>query len=256
MKKPDGTWTTVTKTREVDLDAIERETRDTLEAKVKSGDLKPQELDAKLRAKMTQVEKHKVALAETGACNRVIRSLLALKNSYTKAELSKPFVIPHITLNTEFVLADPDLKRELLIQSFNSTTAVFGSQRQLEAPVQHPAGRVEAAIVLEEEDEQQPAQPPPSGSPAVAAAAPVQSGEVKLTESEFRDGNGSMTQPQRIEYLGKLMKESGLGWLDKDEAFEKYDPSRQMDALWYYYEQAWEKRQSARKSNLPWGKKS
>ena len=75
-------------------------------------------------------------LVETGSTNRVIRALLlGLKNGYTKAELSKPFVMLRLVPSPDY--EDPETRRLLARASVNTMTGVFGTPpepRQIGAP--------------------------------------------------------------------------------------------------------------------------
>lgn len=136
----DGTWIIATQTKEFDLDAIEREIRLSLEEEARRGQLRfgegkrevckfgtmecSEEINRRMGAKMNQLEKDKVAIAETGARNRVIRTLLGVKPSYRKDELRKPFVVFQISLNTELILRDPDLKGTFLLYTLASPLTI------------------------------------------------------------------------------------------------------------------------------------
>lgn len=143
LQKPDGTWLTATHAKEVNLDAIEHEERIALEEEsrrgrlllldggrerpCRSGTLETQaEINRRLALKMTQWERDKVAIAETGARNRVIRSLLGVRPSYRKHEINKPFVVFCLYVNTEALLADAELKKEVVRWSLNLMTPSLG----------------------------------------------------------------------------------------------------------------------------------
>ncbi len=145
LQKPDGTWITVTQTKELDLNVIERETRLNLEEEARGDKLvvvegnrtvvfkygTPEcmnEINRRVQAKMILMAKNKIALAETGAQNRVIRALLTLKPFYRRDELDKPFVVFHLSPNTDFILADSELKREFFRGSLAITPAMFASR--------------------------------------------------------------------------------------------------------------------------------
>lgn len=148
IRKPDGSWIVISKTKEIDLEASEEEEREKLMEKAERGQLVSwtrdasgrnrkkvlkagtpecdQEIERRVRKQMIQLRKHKVARADTGAHERLIRSLLAIKSEYTPAELAKPFVVPRIQFNEAVALADPELRRELVRNAMAASNAVFG----------------------------------------------------------------------------------------------------------------------------------
>jgi hypothetical protein len=70
--------------------------------------------------------RHKFALCESGAKSRVTISLLGLKNTYAKEELSRPFVVVRYILRPN----DPILKQMLLMQSMNAIAGIYGPPQQ------------------------------------------------------------------------------------------------------------------------------
>ena len=138
LKKTDGTLQVLSGTKEIDLDAMEYELRLKLKETARRGKLKrgnqvlkadtqicTQEIEYRVSKRMVEVQKHKVALAESGAKNRAIRSL-GLKSSYTEEDLQKPFVVPRIDFNPELALADPELKREIVREAMAAGTQLYG----------------------------------------------------------------------------------------------------------------------------------
>ena len=63
--------------------------------------------------------------AMTGAKLRVIRSLLGVKGTYTKAELLKNFAIPTVIFSPDF--SDPQVRQAMLTQGMNSVNNMFGT---------------------------------------------------------------------------------------------------------------------------------
>ena len=70
--------------------------------------------------KMTWAEK-----AMTGAKLRVIRALLGVKGTYTKAELQKNFAIPTVIFSPDY--SDPQVGQAMLTQGMNSVNNMFGT---------------------------------------------------------------------------------------------------------------------------------
>ncbi len=56
--------------------------------------------------------------AQTGAILRVIRALLGIKGTYSKAELEKPFVVPTVTFAPDYT--DPTVRNAMLQQGMQS----------------------------------------------------------------------------------------------------------------------------------------
>lgn len=258
MQKPDGTWLVVTKTKEIDLDAIERETRANLESQdlyVGSGKdrkkLAPGSaeykaaFERKVRDKMIQVEKFKVPLADTGAHNRVIRSILALKPNYTAEELKKPFVVPHIGLNTEFALADPELKKELISRAMGSAGAVFGGGHSLpeHRPTAHIPQSVQQsdAIVLEPEDDPETRTTEPE-----KPANPV-TGEVRMSERDYKDQAAACSREERIAEIGRLTRAKNFTPKAGSKTPAELTDTQQVDYLWHLYSLP-----DVKQPTLPW----
>lgn len=72
-----------------------------------------------------EVRKHGLALAESGAKNRLVRSL-NLKPHYSAEELKNPFVVPRIDMNVEEVAADPVARAQIGENAGNAVRQVFG----------------------------------------------------------------------------------------------------------------------------------
>ncbi|MGA3245828.1 MAG: hypothetical protein ABSE41_14520 [Bacteroidota bacterium] len=166
IQKPDGTWYTVTHSKEIDLDELEKEERAKLESEARkqnvSADreaaINAEEIERRLRQTMLIWTKHKVAFADTGAHNRVIRSLLILKPFYTSEELSRPFVLPRVSLNVEFMLQSLELKEHLLEGGLTWIWNIFGPRRY--------GIRPDRSFVTVEEREPRPTARPTSSTAA------------------------------------------------------------------------------------------
>lgn len=81
----------------------------------------------KCRAREIQVRTHGLALAESGARNRLVREM-NIKGWYTKEELQHPFVIPRIDMNVEEVHADPAQRAKSLKQAAAAANMVYGDK--------------------------------------------------------------------------------------------------------------------------------
>jgi hypothetical protein len=127
VQKPDGSWYTLSHSKEIDLDEIEREERERIKSQVRSEvAVEAEEIERRLRQTMLIWTKNKVAFAETGAHNRVIRALLILKPFYTREELARPFVVPRVSLNVEYMLQSLEFKEHLLEGGLSWIWNAFG----------------------------------------------------------------------------------------------------------------------------------
>jgi hypothetical protein len=244
IKKPDGSWYPVTASKEVDLDVIEKETRMNLDDMAKDGKLVEwvgkgnkkvfvyktkecdEEIEKRVATKMIQVEKHKVAIADTGARNRVIRALIAAKGAYTAVELSKPFVVPHVGLNTEFLLADPETRRMIIRQSLESQNMIFGRPQiaaQTQTALLAPANDDDTIDDLEPRDE----------AVQVVEEKPKVVEPPKPTEAEYKQSWLTNTPDERKKEMNRLLELKGEAWLFEIK-YEDITPQRQVDALWHY----------------------
>ena len=74
---------------------------------------------------MTLLRKTASEKAQTGAILRVVRALLGIKGTYSREELSKPFVVPAVTFAPDF--NDPTARNAMLQQGMNSLGNMFGT---------------------------------------------------------------------------------------------------------------------------------
>ena len=131
MKQNDGQFRTITAEYELDLTIIHHETRadysrkadDKIREKKLTMDKRESWIDEKTNDFVMKKRKHKVALANTGAMLRAIRMMLAVKSTYTDAELKKPFAVPRVDFRPP--MDDPQVKQALLIKMAASRDAVF-----------------------------------------------------------------------------------------------------------------------------------
>lgn len=82
-------------------------------------------IERSLLVNMTLLRKTASEKAQTGAILRVVRALLGIKGTYSKAELSKPFVVPTVTFAPNFT--DPTVRNAMLQQGMNSMGNMFGT---------------------------------------------------------------------------------------------------------------------------------
>ena len=161
LPQADGTWLPLKASYELDLDVIEAELRELYRKRateVRPGQ-KPR-TETEVQAYVTQhvqpdllrKRKHKLRLAETGAMLAVIRSLLALKSVYTREELDRPFIVPHVIFAPD--VADPEIRRALLASSLRATQDLYGTPPPAALTFRGPA--IELPPMMAEEGEEPP----------------------------------------------------------------------------------------------------
>lgn len=143
MRKPNGEWIVLSDEKTVDLGAIEAELWSKNEDEAKkgrpywenrqkqysrwsSGKEKTEWIQHEVKKAMLQYRKFKDERAMTGAKERVIRQLLAIKATYTKAELVKPLAFPRVTFDSSKMLKDPEMRQAALDRMTGSIGAIFG----------------------------------------------------------------------------------------------------------------------------------
>lgn len=82
-------------------------------------------IERAVRDNMSLLKKSWAEKAMTGAKLRVIRALLGIKGTYTKAELQKNFAIPTVIFSPDY--SDPAVRQAMLMQAMNSSNNMFGT---------------------------------------------------------------------------------------------------------------------------------
>lgn len=123
IRRPDGTVSWITASKEIDLRAIE--------------DI----------AEQKRVRKHKAALCETKAYLRALRMLLHVKSTYTADELRKPFVVAQAYLDPAKM--DDEAKRIWKIKVTQEINELFGP----ELPTAQPVPQLNTGTVVADDDE-------------------------------------------------------------------------------------------------------
>ena len=151
MKKPNGEIISITEEKTIDLDVIREELKDNYEAKAEQGDQtnikwetsesgkpypvftdwkspaeKEHWINKMVRKALLQYRKFKNERVMTGAKERVIKKLLALKNTYTLEEIKKPFGFPRVVPDTSKLLENPKMRQKAMKQMTGSAQAIFG----------------------------------------------------------------------------------------------------------------------------------
>lgn len=82
-------------------------------------------IERSIMVNMALLKKTWAEKAMTGAKLRVIRALLGVKGTYTRAELQKNFAIPTVIFSPDF--SDPQVRQAMLTQGMNSVNNMFGT---------------------------------------------------------------------------------------------------------------------------------
>ena len=125
-RQPDGTWRTAPAEYEWDVDVREAEARARLEHQVRIGKIKADQVEPKLAGEVIQMMKFGRARADTGARLRTVRILTGMKTGFSLSELQRPFVLARFSVNTEALMADPEMRQALVQQALGGATEVYG----------------------------------------------------------------------------------------------------------------------------------
>jgi len=190
LRKPNGEFIVLSEEKTVDLEAIEEEQRMAKEDEAKRGKIievngkiqwettqtgksypkreswssdqeKADWIDREVRKAMISYRKFKDERAMTGAKERCIRALLALKTSYTDAELAKPFAFPRVLPDVNKMLADPSARQAAIQRMTGAVSSIFGPGAERDV-TPRPAISAE---VLEIPADQVREQPPGAAEP-------------------------------------------------------------------------------------------
>jgi hypothetical protein len=160
--------------------------------------------------------KHKMALCETGAKNRVLRKILCLKGSYTREELSKPFVVVRVAFAPNF--NDPAIRRQLVSASIQSTTDIYGG-----APAAKEPEIIDAVPADEEQGKE------PEVDPADEFKNGDEKSQVRMLETLVKK-KGYNIKP-KLEEIG-ITQISELSEKNKLQLFEKMQTLQDDDIPW------------------------
>jgi len=124
----EGLWTNANgetigdkKTSEIYLDDI----KDEIMSRPKK---KAWDTDEKRMNEFRQFRRFKLQRCESSAKNRVIRSLLGLKNTYTAQELTKPFAFPVVHFAPDF--SDPEIKQAAIQKFMGQSETLYGADTE------------------------------------------------------------------------------------------------------------------------------
>jgi len=153
MRKPNGEWVVLSEEKTVDLAAIEEEQRLSKEEEAEKGPItgwdksgngksypkrgefkndaeKQSWIDREVRKAMLSYLKFKDERAMTGAKERAIKALVAIKNNYSEAELKKPFVFPRIAPDVSKMLDNEKTREAALRMMTGGITTVYGPSEE------------------------------------------------------------------------------------------------------------------------------
>jgi len=204
LKKADGSTVFVKGEYDLDFMVVEEELRELYEKKAtylkdKSPAEKKDYVEYCIKRDILQKRKHKLKLAEAGAMNRVVRSLLGLKNAYTVQELSRPFLTVRIAIRPDY--DDANVKRLINEAAVKAMFGVYGQTTEEASQKDNPEP-IDVTIAEDESEKQE------GGETAVlvgeeAAKAGVsheQSSEATKTPPAPIDNNAPLGDPAVIDF--------------------------------------------------------
>jgi hypothetical protein len=152
IRKPNGEYVILSEEKTIDVEALAERDRMNIEDKAEKGN--PDEIDQwkktdkgksypifkpwkdeaqkkawierAVRKAIIQHRLSKNEKANTGAKERVIRALIAMKSTYTDEELEKPFVYPCVSVDSAKMLANPDVRAMATERLAPSIRTIFG----------------------------------------------------------------------------------------------------------------------------------
>lgn len=130
LRQADGQWRTITDEYELDLEVVEEELRMDYKKKSKTADfqakMKKENMDLEdyIQRDLLQKRRHKLALAASGAMNRVIRKALTLRGTYLADEAKNPFAIARFDFQPDY--NDPTVRRYASIAAIQAQNDLYG----------------------------------------------------------------------------------------------------------------------------------
>lgn len=217
VRKADGKLYYLKSEYDLDLEIIEEEIREGHLRKRKDkynknkSDAEFQEyVDFCTRRDFMQKRKHKLKLAESGAKDRIVRSLLGLKSEYTAQELNHPFIMVRFVLDHH----QPEVKKVFLQAATNAINGIYGG----ELPPMIPAPQEPIDVTPAEVPEETPEPEEPNGQELDFMAQDTEA-QVKTLETLaeqkgydlegfLKKLNGSlsgMSEEKRVEFFKYLL---------------------------------------------------
>lgn len=130
VRQADGQWRTLTDEYELDLEVVEAELRMDYKKKAKTEDFQKKmksdgmDIEDYIMRDLLQKRRHKLALAASGAMNRVIRKALTLRSTYPQNEAQMPFAIARFDFQPDY--NDPTVRRYASIAAIQAQNDLYG----------------------------------------------------------------------------------------------------------------------------------
>lgn len=130
VRQADGQWRVLADEYELDLEVIEEELRMEYKKKAKTEDfqkrMKKDGMDVEdyVMRDLLQKRRHKLALAASGAMNRVIRKALTLRSTYPANMAGNPFAIARFDFQPDY--NDPTVRRYASIAAIQAQNDLYG----------------------------------------------------------------------------------------------------------------------------------
>ena len=256
LQKPDGTPLRAIKTKTIDLHLQREKMEASLKEKAKKGYIKKgwgsnekvlkdgtpeceEEMKRQLEEFMFKQRQDAPQKAESGAMSRCIRALLGLKPFYVHNQLSKPFVVIKVVLNTAMLMMDKQSRQMLIANAVASRTNMFGANALPPASEQRMMMLAEAPaeVIKDTPDDAKDEVDQPDTSPATE---PKKTEEPSKTQDEIdkenRENWMNAPAPQRVKEIKRLVK--AKGYVAKDERLKKpegLNDKQQVDFIMHLY---------------------
>ena len=190
---------------EFDVDVREQELVENARAEIQRGGSATEvKVMAKLRKDVLTLTKFGRQRAATGARLRVIKALTGFKASFKRDELTRPFVMSRVTIDTTKLLATPGLQHEALSHFLGgSAAAAYGPQTARNVTTTY-------APVLAPPEYAHDLPPDEEDPPAVESAAPVSDPRVVAADAKIEAAikSGVVTREQvegdRVKFVSSV----------------------------------------------------
>lgn len=173
LRMPNGDIIEMVEEKTVDLEAIEEEQAIIFEEKAEKGNFnkikewkktekgksypvfepwisekeKRDTIAIGIRKAMISYRKFKDERAMTGARERCIKALIAMKSSYTEEELLKPFAFPSVSLDISKMLDDPKTSEAAIARMTMASAEIFSRNKPKESTIRANAEDADFSVV-------------------------------------------------------------------------------------------------------------
>ncbi len=200
--QPNGELYVIGKHKEIDTEVVAAKLEEDYLRKLKAGRAKytADQIPEMVRREILQIREHQLSLAETKAQLRVVRAILSLKQVYTAAELSRPFVIPRLLVRPD--LTDPAQLEAARAWGHRATSELYGEL---------PSSTALGSTSPDQSSEQAP-EAIAYGEGAASEGATLGSSESSPVEVEavgLDEASASGTEPERGEPKSDPIFEDG-----------------------------------------------